>query len=290
MCVAVFSVIFEANLKYFDDFIISLNSQKYKSFELFLINDGLSQNLLSTKLKQANFPVIVYNLNAKLTPVKIRELGFRELSKKDYKKIIFADTDDMMSSNRIGRSVEMLDKYPIVFTDITLVDQNANIIKSAIWKDRLNDIKVDRIFLYDKNVIGLGNSAIRGAYLQNIEFPESIIAVDWYFFSIILSKQQAGFISDAFTFYRQHVENTIGLKSLSNSRVEFILDVKERHYTEMAIISPEYLEYLDEIKYKMNLLSKGYKAVDEINKNNINFFWWEETNYIKYERNTIDKV
>ena len=89
MEVAVFSVIFEANLKYLDDFISSLNKQNFKSFELFLINDGISTALLNNKLNKANFPFFVYSIRDVLSPVKIREVGFRELTNRNYNKIYF---------------------------------------------------------------------------------------------------------------------------------------------------------------------------------------------------------
>ena len=288
MDIAVFSVIFQANLKYLDEFINSLNNQNNQCFELFLINDGLSPSVLHDAFKFAKFPVVIYTINDKLTPAQIREVGFKELTKKEYKKIIFADTDDLMSPNRVDKSIEMLDLYPVVFTDITLISENNIVLESSIWKDRLLNIEVNRNFLYDKNVLGLGNSAIQGSFLRNIVFPKEIIAVDWYYFTIILGNQNAGFISDAITFYRQHFNNTIGIKEVTIERLEFIFKVKEKHYAELINIDPQYAKYASEMIHKKKLLSDGYVTAYEINKNKINFFWWEETNYIEYERNTIN--
>lgn len=288
MDIAVFSVIFESNLKYLNEFINSLNNQNNQCFELFLINDGLSPSVLYDAFQFATFPVIFYAINDKLKPAQIREIGFKELSKRNYKKIIFADTDDLMSANRIERSIEMLDLYPVVFTDITLISENSIVIESSIWKDRLSNVEVNRNFLYDKNVLGLGNSAILGSFLRNIVFPNDIIAVDWYYFTIILGNQNAGFISDAITFYRQHFNNTIGIKEVTIERLEFIFKVKEQHYAELINIDTQYAKYASEMIHKKKLLSDGYVTAYEINKNKINFFWWEETNYIKYERNTIN--
>lgn len=289
MEVAVFSVIFEANLKYIDEFIGSLNNQNCKSFELFLVNDGLDSDVIKKAFEKSDFPIIFHTIKHRVTPAKVREIGFKELAKRNYKKIIFVDTDDLMSPNRIGRSIEMLEKFPIVFTDITLVSENNSLIKSSIWKDRLSNVKVNRDFLYDKNVLGLGNSAMVGSLLEYIKFPENLIAIDWYFFSIMLKDEIAGFIPDAITFYRQHSDNTIGVKNLNYSRLKLILNVKEQHYTEMLNINSNYSKYYDEIQNKKNLLFEESFIVDEINKYNINFFWWEETNFIKYERNKTDK-
>lgn len=279
MDIAVFSVIYEANLKYFDDFIFSLNKQLFKNFELFLINDQLSIEVLQKKLQTANFPYVLYTLKRSLTPAKIREVGFREISNRNYKKIIFADTDDLMSSNRLERSIALLDYYPVVFTDITLVDEDKDIIKSSIWKERLIDTKIDENFLLDKNVLGLGNTAMLSSFMNNIAIPQDIIAVDWYYFTRILKNEHAGFISDAVTYYRQHADNTIGIKGLTYSRLKLILDVKIQHYREMSIFNPKYLPLLEDIYSIKKQLNEGIVSIDEINNREMNFFWWEETNY-----------
>lgn len=276
----VFSVIFSANLKFFDCFINSLNNQSYKDFDLYLINDGVSLDILNSKLKNAKFSFYLNTLKDKLSPTEIRELGFKEMYKSHYTNVIFADTDDYMSSNRIERSVGLLENYPIVFTDITLVDENNNVIKSLIWKERLIDEIIDEKFLYDKNVLGLGNSAILKAYLKKIKIPREIIAVDWYFFSLIIKNEHAGFIADAVTYYRQHSNNTIGLKGLSLSRLKFIFEVKRYHYLNMSTYNPKYLSLLDDIEIKEKLLSLENVSNYEIKNFNLNFFWWEETNYI----------
>ena len=77
MDIAVFSVIFQANLKYLDEFINSLNNQNNQCFELFLMNDGVSPSVLQEAFQFATFPVIFYEINDKLTPAQIREVGFK---------------------------------------------------------------------------------------------------------------------------------------------------------------------------------------------------------------------
>ena len=92
----------------------------------------------------------------------------------------------------------------------------------------------------------------------------------------------------AFTFYRQHFNNTIGLKEVTIERLEFIFKVKEQHYAELINIDQQYAKYASEMLHKKKLLSDRPGTAYEINKIKINFFWWEETNYIEYERNTIN--
>jgi hypothetical protein len=97
--ICVFSVIFPANLIYFNDFLESINDQDCKDFDIVLFNDGV-QNLEAYTEKFKSLEFKIYPVSG--TPAKIREQAIELLANSTYEKIIFSDTDDYFSSNRIS--------------------------------------------------------------------------------------------------------------------------------------------------------------------------------------------
>jgi len=287
---AVFSVIFYNNLKYFDDFLNSLNNQICKNYELFLVNDGIEAGQLNSLLKNLKSSYYLYSIEKGLHPSKIREKGIEELLKRKYDKIVFADSDDMMSSNRINESLEALEEYAIVFNDITIIDEVGNIIKSKIWGNRLYNKIVDQNFLIDKNVLGLGNTAIRSSFLKKISIPNNIIAVDWFLFSMLIGNEIAKFIENSYTLYRQHSNNTIGIKEETTiERLEYILDVREKHFKEMEKYNSQFTNKVEmTLSLRLRIQNRSV-SFNTINKEHFNYFWWEEPNYIINERDSIIK-
>ncbi len=277
---AVFSVIFPQNLIYFDDFINSINNQSCQNFDLILINDGVDLIFFDQKKPSLKCQLKVINVPYKFSFGKIREFGIREVVKMGYDNIIFVDSDDIMSNNRVELSLNSLASYPIVFNDLSLINNKGEIYKESIWGNRLVNQIINKSFLLDKNVIGLGNSAVKTKLLNGIVIPDSIIASDWYIFSKVINDFEANFIPDCVTFYRQHNFNSIGVKDhITTERLKFICSVKEIHYLELCSLDFRFKTMLNMIKLQKKNINP--KQIEYINNNNINFFWWEETNYLQ---------
>ena len=277
-----FCVIFPSNLKFFEEFINSAKNQTTQNFDVFIVNDGLDDNILKQYIKSLICPFNILNVKNNQNYAKIREFGINNLLSLGYENIIFADTDDLMSNNRIEMSIAALERYPIVFNDLSLIDINRNIIKNKIWSDRLSNTEITSMFLLDKNVIGLGNAAIKSHLLQNLRIPYDIVAVDWFIFFNAIKNNNIAFINKSETFYRQYDSNIIGIEKVTKERLFNIINVKKKHYKyiptellgknlieieqiEKKISNPEYLQY----------------SLNELNNKNIYYFWWEETNFLK---------
>lgn len=283
----VFSVIFPSNLPFFPSFLRSLESQTNKDFKLILFNDGVSdleKYLQNTFLKIQSYDV------AGIAPFEIRLAGLQKLLDIDAKYVIFADTDDLLSPERLDLSVKYLKTHPFVCNDISLITFEEKLIAESYWSSRIADhseFNICSIKTY--NIMGLGNSAMQCRMLPPVlkKVAGSESGNDWLFFSAAGDDLNGLFISECKTLYRQHEHNLIGKKEVSPDGLLAIIDRKIQHYQMLERIHfsgydvKEQIEINKEIKAKCNadrfFLNEQVRLINSLG---INFFWWEESNYI----------
>ncbi len=137
---------------------------------------------------------------------------------KKYEKLIFGDSDDYFSENRVEASIELLSDHEIVVNDVSLFN-DTGIYEEKYMSHRLRDkTKVRLDFIKDKNIFGLSNTALRTSILNKVHFDKDLVAVDWYFYTNLLKqKYNAIFTNGAITYYRQHNDNTVGLKVINDN-------------------------------------------------------------------------
>jgi len=279
---ALFCVIFPSNLKFIGEFIDSINNQTTQDFDVFFVNDGVDELVLSYYLKYLERSFKIHTIECCRSFAKIREVGIKEVLALGYENIIFADTDDLMSEDRVKISVEALEMNSIVFNDLDLMDVNKNVISRKIWSDRLSNVEVTSNFLLDKNVLGLGNTAIKTDLLKNLTIPDDIMATDWFIFFNIIKDKRAKFIDDAETYYRQHDSNCIGIGKVTEERLKHIINVKKIHYKYIPEkILGSNLRELEQIERKITNPEYMQSSLIKLNDKNIEYFWWEETNFLK---------
>ena len=112
-----------------------------------------------------------------------------------------------------------------------------------------------------------------------INFPDELVAVDWYFFSLLLMNgATAHFTQDCITYYRQHDSNTIGVGSINSNLISQIINTKELHYKNLQHHGPQYTKLLLEIQtLKAQISNKKYlEKLITLNSNLTKpLFWWE---------------
>lgn len=269
------SVIFPANLIYFNDFLHSLENQTDTHFDLLLFNDGienLHDLLMSTSLK--------YEINeVEGSPSEIRAEVFRHLKMSNYDTIIFGDTDDYFSVNRVEDCKKKLESVDIIANDLILVDNDKNEISGPYWASRIElkeAISVGSIKHH--NFLGLGNTAIKKKVLPTqVHFEPNLIAIDWYFYTVLLQNSwKVGFSFTSFTYYRQHQTNIVGRKNLTYQAYVRGFNVKLNHYISLSKDYPDFCDLAATFaESKQNISENKYKKI--IEKNIIqNPFWWEE--------------
>lgn len=276
--VCFFSVVFPKNLPFFNDFFFSLQNQNYKDFDLVIINDGVKE-IDQILLKFGNLNIKVFDFKGSIS--EIREFGISQVIKLGYEYVIFGDSDDFFSPNRVYETIKSLIHFPICFNELSIINEKNEIVKRNLWSDRLRSQKIiSNDFIFDKNVIGLGNSGIKVKLLQGLSIPSEILAVDWFIFNTIFGRNKALFLSEVKTFYRQHSSNIIGNRELSMDSLKRIVEVKVQHYDYFKNIPSSIIEKFKGFKEFTNSIKNSAHYVDFLNNQKKTFFWWEETNYL----------
>lgn len=257
------SVLHPGSKPYFHDFINSLCNQSDKNFTLYLGLDNCKCSILETDLpfrlvcKDVSGIPIIDNRYALIQ--EILEIGFEYL--------IFGDSDDLVSENKVEKTKEILagKSNTLLINENSLIDQNGHIIKEKYYSNRSTDpIRDFEIDFY--NYIGMSNTAMT---LKTISLPPkppaSMQILDWYFFTwLILNNWETCWNSEIITYYRQHHINTgIG----ENDPLNFQNTIKQRdiHYRALRSLNPTKYDRLIE----MNLNSLNSEP------NNKNALWFE---------------
>lgn len=278
--VAVFGVVFPLVANFLDDYLSSLSSQSMKDFDLVIVNDGFGDfaftaNRHDLKIREANF--------RRLSPAEIREKAIKLLRDEGYEYIIFTDSDDYFSANRIEECLGLLEAYDIVLNDVTTVRANSEVIEKRYFSHRLKEGEIiNMAFIEDKNVFGFSNTAVRTSCLVgDFSFEPSLIAVDWYFFSLLLMNgAKAVFTDKAETYYRMHQHNTVGLaRKFSEGSAIRALEVRKEHYNAMAKLDIKYDVFFvaaQKLRGELNVPSKKERIIKKMGKFHSGYpLWWE---------------
>jgi hypothetical protein len=266
-------------VRFLDDFIKSINLQTTKNFNVLIFNDGVLDGDFFFKKLNIDYQFI----DVKGTPAEIRYEAFRFLKSSSAVKIIFQDSDDIMSANRMETCINYLDVNFLVCNDLDLIDNEGNLISVNVWSSRLkNNFLFNYNWIKKFNIVGLGNTAIRKELLnQDMQYSRrEPLATDWFLFYQLLekSKKQGIFVNSCKTLYRQHIDNIAGLGAINEKRLNQAVRVKKSHYEALIDIGYDFKKELVEVE---KIEEKQEKSI----KINVKqpLFWWEETEII-YEK------
>lgn len=276
------SVIYPNNIVFFESYLISLTKQTDKNFTLLLFNDGIEN--LANYLTRYNFEYQIITVIG--TASEIRTQMFNYLKQSSFEYVIFGDTDDYFPENRVAINKLLLKTYDVVANDLCLVTEQEELITDCYWRDR-KELKnlIDLSSISEYNFLGLGNTAMRTESLPiNVVFEESVIAVDWLFFSRILKNSvRVCFTSETFIYYRQHENNTIGRKALTLDKFKREFKIKLNHYTILAKEDEAFEKFA--ISYQSAALKVEALNLEELEDYYIKKehpFWWEEIQLCKF--------
>jgi len=210
--VAFLTTIFPMEGQFLIDFFDSLSGQTYDNFDVIVVNDGYD-NFYDVKMKYQNLSII--ELPYSDTPAKNREYGINYCIEHKYDILIFGDSDDYFSNNRVELSLNMLNSNDIVVNDVSLFSDRG-VYETMYISNRLSDnSKVNYSYIKNKNIFGLSNTALKINILSRVSFDKDLVAVDWYLYKGLLKNGcKAIFTNKAITYYRQHKDNTIGLQAV----------------------------------------------------------------------------
>lgn len=273
---AILTAAFPMDDKYVEDYFQSLVNQTDKQFDIILLNDGFEKisNFIPESIKFKTFII-----GSAENPVKNREKLLSYALETGYDYVIWADLDDFFSSNRVSSVKKLIDKHDIVVNEIIPfeVDKDINNNKGVISQVLEDKEIISMEKLLHSNVIGLSNSAMALDLIRDGICLPDVIAVDWYLYSCLLYKgAKVVFTNSAFTYYRQYDGNLVGWDS---KHLKKCLDVRNRHYYHMSMLSPKFEKLFIENKnliLDLNNKCRKYKVIIPEDA-----LWWE----IKWELN-----
>jgi glycosyltransferase involved in cell wall biosynthesis len=279
---AVFSVIFPANLDYFNGFLESLAKQDDQHFDLLLVVDQVDIESYTAPFAD-KFAIKTYQATGSISAV--RELGIAWLITLEYDYVIFADTDDLLSPDRVRLCRNALEGSSIVVNDLVPFTETP-MNGTGYWRNRLPDRqKFTSHELQYYNFVGLGNSSVRREVLKSTKIPAHLQAVDWFLFFHWTQRHDGIFLHEGKVLYRQHPANLAGLFKVDAQRLLRTVNIKLQHY---VALEDQFPGFRQEIERHESLNAKlkadpAYcmDALQQLNDKTINYFWWEETQYLK---------
>lgn len=282
---------FKKNRRYLNDFINSLNAQTDKSFDLLVSLDNFKYNKFFSKLK-INNKIITVKEKKNIFKNKIALIQYAK--KLRYKFIIFADSDDQLSLNRIKKSKQLLKHYNIVINEIKILNKNKNIFSSMFKKKVGIDFKK---LILDGNIFGFTNTSINTNILKNRylkilqKINKNIYACDWVFFgTIIQNEKKIMFTNKIYSLYRINNNQLSFSKKINQNQFKKIFSFHLQVFQLLKYYSKDYLlRYKFLLRIKKLLKNKYYfkKQLSYINtsmKNKKYSFKWHKLSLnINYE-------
>lgn len=260
------------------DYFQSLDKQTYNNFDVLIVNDGFI-NLQYYKTKFHNLNII--EVCAGESIAENREILIKTALSNGYEYAVFGDFDDCFESNRIEIAVTLLSDRDIVVNELVPFNESG-VINGAMFGNRFNnnqDIVLDTIL--DKNIFGLSNTSVRLNCLNDMEFEfaDSLIAVDWFFFSLLLLKKlTACFTNKTITYYRQHQSNIVGSSAISAESIKLSIKVRTAHYNSILKYSNIFERYKirnDKLSIEVENLEKLESIVNKNIRGLSKPLWWE---------------
>lgn len=267
-----FVVVYPGCEAFLQDFFHSLEMQTVKDFDLVIVNDGISLDLLN------NIPFNYKLIDGCGSIAKNREIGINVSKELGYKYLILCDADDYFHCCRVEKILSGLDAYDCIVHDVDIVSSTGDIIYHNYFQ-LSHDIPavLPKNYLSEKNICGFSNCGINIKKIPQQYFPEELKIVDWFLFSnLINSSFRIGFLNESLTFYRQHGGNMIGIDNFTINQFRELLSLKINHYNLMRKGNQNYQglyeKYLKMLSCPDNIIQNS--IIENRNKIN-NPLWWE---------------
>ncbi len=251
--VVFFSVFYPNKVEYHLDFLDSLNNQTYKNFDLLIINDGVVD---LERLLRDNYEGNYYILDVEGSMLSVREQGLLKVIELGYEDIIFGDSDDYFTLNRIEYLRFLLEDWKVIVNDFHLVGEDQSIIQKNYLSKRLSELEVINYdFIRNKNILGFTNTALKVELLKGLSYDTCSPAIDWYLFSQVLWKlrDESCFTAQCATFYRQYQSNIASLKEENTPKeAKRRLEVKLEHYKSLMKLDNSMEVYYNNAKSQLD--------------------------------------
>ena len=285
MSLAVLTTVYPKAEPYIADMVKSLQDQTDQDYVLYVLNDGISQ------VEKYFSPL---SEKTKILPVSgtvpyIRKHGIRQIISDGLDLVVFADSDDFFSSNRIAISRHFLKKFDVVVNELIPFGENCQQRAPLLGPHAKNEEQLKLNDILDHNMLGLSNTAARltclGKHLDYI--GNDLIAFDWALYvRALINDASCIFTSQAITHYRQHDDNIATIHQLDEKKLLQAVRVKAAHFTSLAEMgkpfrsrSTEYGDLLEYLKKKSENITTYFHFLK--NQRPPSGLWWSSAQYPK---------
>lgn len=260
---------------FLEELLQSLINQTFSDWRLLVRDDGSTDKTLevlnSFREKQPNRVLILEDDHKNLGPKKSFESLLNE-SKADY--IMFCDQDDVWLpekiQNTLDKVLEIEQQHPgqsvLVFSDLTVTDQNLKVLHSSLWKyTQVNPENIRNIYrlLVNNPVVGctvMINNAVKPLVLP---IPERAVMHDWWMVLNVAQKGKLGYLNDSTILYRIHGNNNMGV---SAAHRKFYLK-RIFHFSATLSQNRNAIKMLKSLDFPLSILKYlGYKFVMSLGK------------------------
>ena len=207
---------------YISEQLNSIINQTFKSFTLYIIDDGSSDKtleIINNYINNHNNIVFLDKNNKGSKPLKSFIWLLENVNANYY---FFSDHDDIWIEDKIEISLNKIKEiellYPtkpvLVHTDLIVVDSNINIIDNSFWKSSNINPKILNSF----NFLAVHNGVVGCTMIFNKLAKLSIKKINkytlmhdsWITLCILNQKGIVDYIDKPTVYYRQHENNVIG--------------------------------------------------------------------------------
>lgn len=284
MRIAFFTVLFPENLKYLNQFLHSLVTDDGSKTNLIFCIDGITNFQIPSEFNQY-FNCNVFYKSGNIA--RVREDAFAELLKFQYDAFVFIDSDDLVEPNRLQTDKMIFcyneDVSIIVHDILKFMDtESPDWSKKGEWFSRFSEKQiVSKNDIIDYNFIGLGNISLRKKVLETKLTFNDIRPLDWFIsFQWLANNHKTIFTSASKVGYRQHTNNLVGLREITEDRLINLIEARIEFFNSMALLDQKFSVKLEVEKNRYILIKSSSvnqkQAINKIRNNAKNFFWWEE--------------
>lgn len=250
--------------KYLNSCIDSILNQSYEDFELFLIDDGSSDNSLEICKSYNDRRIHIVALSHKGVSFA-RNMG---INKSNGEYICFVDSDDVLDANYLS------EMYKYMYKDISYVECNFDYFSDTVGKiicsNEYKKFTRKEMFyrMYSNEGIRTNiivNKLYRKSLFKDICF-EDVCHEDEYIIHKIINKTlNVVVLNDVLYHYRIHSNSR--QRSISPRRIDVINVYHERSkiFNDEKFQDLNYKAMLNEIIYLYCVFSK-YRQIDELDK------------------------
>lgn len=253
--------------RYIKEQLESILSQSYENF-IILVRDDNSNDKTLEILSSYDIKVIdeKKNLGIKKSFAFVMQYSFKNLDS-DY--LMFSDQDDIWDANKVKTTYQKMQELEniygmdtplLVHGDLTVVDENLEVIASSFWKYQNIDPSKDSLnhLLLHNTVTGCTMMINRSLAEKIKNIPSEVIMHDWWIAMVASAFGKIAYIDESLMLYRQHGKNDTGAKHYG-----------VRYFIKKVLTKPLFEKYI----YQSRVFLKLYgHELDEYHKSMLEEF------------------